>query len=793
MRFDARFFLFFYAVPWLLLACLNPSSIAQVLSATDTIQNTTVPAPAMPAPAALVPATPDILIPKAENILYIFDLEKYLAKNPNNKKWQYDVINLVSAIQGLVNRNTPQLYILYVREGLSGHQMNVDDFWLKTLRGGDNIISKANQVYLGSLEDVIQVFRQYFTAVALWDPNIPATGNVALTISGADSYLPLRYDRAPDSLFTQVVIGASQLPSGIRLPGKFTAVDRIPDTNLKTTSTQKGDAYIWAKTQYMDKGLCSPTHLSFALDPIDWDKKAEGIQYSDLPNCMIVNHDFYISKKSFFVDLGPWWNQVPTDIKFSAYLSGIDKKVLIEVLKSAYEHTIEGDRLLRVGGMVPWWLKYTKNHADQAVASMAPSVTETIEEYISVISAFNGIIDADNYPFGALANASVYQHIPLNENYFQNPVPPQRPLENKNYLLFVIGDFNSSALMYQTIPKLWNDISRGLLSITWAYTPIVTERIPHVINYMYETRTPNDFFAGGGTGAGLCFPNRFIPPREHSDLGNGLYFWQNYSKNLFKQLDLHATIGADLSANKRGTAFFDKPMQNALRQFSQQGVSTVKPFQSPLDENAVPYLLESYNFTEKMPPIDKIVKTIRSNSKKNTPTFQIYRFKLTSPTTLYNAFQSLQRESSDYKFDVIDPFTFFYLLRQQLGGGNVTNNYLIPTFLSNTIPVEMKAGDKIQTKITIRNDGWDIWNGPELPLNKRYRLTYSWLYEGGDKPIIGRQAAYIQGPVHPGKTTDLDVLLECPQQTGLYTLSLQFEQENVRATSLKEQMRVVVQ
>jgi hypothetical protein len=729
-------------------------------------------------------------LPNYEDTLYIFDLESYLTLKPGNITWQYDVINFVSALQGLVNRTAPQLYVLYVRETLSGHRMNVDYFWLSYLRGGDNVMSKTKIVYLNTLEEVIQTFRHYFGAVTLWDPNVPATGNVALTIAGADGYLPVRHDRSPDSLFTQVVLGASQLPHGERLTGKFVSIKDqfIPNTDIKSTETQKGDAYLWAKTLYLDQGLCSPTHMGFFLDPYDWDQKNDGVQYGDLQNSLIVNHDFYVGKKAFFLDLDPWWNEIPTDIPQDPFDQGKDKKVLVQILQSAYNRTLEGDRILRIGGMVPWWVKYS-NYQDIG-GKFTPQ--QTVEEYISIMSAYNGVVDADSSPYGALANASVFQHIPLHERYFQNPVPSERSLEKKNYLLFAIGDFNSSALLYQVLPILWNDINRGMLPISWAYSPIVSERIPHVINYMYDTRTSQDYFLAGGTGPGLSYPNRFGHAREHSNIENGLPYWQKYAKDLYRKFDLRTTIAANLSEDKIQTAFFDQRLQQPFRQFSQQGVSTLKAFENPLDENVVPYIKESQVFTERNPSMNQIVNTILTNSRKDTPTFQLYRFKLATPTTLFYVSQRLQSEHEDYQFEVVDPFTFFYLLRQHYGEGKKSYNYLIPTFLSHTIKPELALASKEMVSVTLRNDGWDIWNEEGIAPERRYRLTYTWLYEGREEPIIGRQAAYVQGPVKPGETVVLDVLLESPEESGLYVLSLHFEQENVRQSNLKEEMRVVV-
>ena len=67
------------------------------------------------------------------NTLYLFDLEAYFSRQPTNKTWQYDVLNFVTALQGLVNRDRPRLYIFYVRETLSAHELSVDHFWLEHL------------------------------------------------------------------------------------------------------------------------------------------------------------------------------------------------------------------------------------------------------------------------------------------------------------------------------------------------------------------------------------------------------------------------------------------------------------------------------------------------------------------------------------------------------------------------------------------------------------------------------------------------------------------------------------
>jgi hypothetical protein len=740
-----------------------------------------------------------------ENPLYIFDLETYLAQKPDNKAWQYDVINLVSALQGLVNRDKPRLYVLYVREGLSYHQINVDRFWLGKLRTPGGFLADYTLVDVPSVENLLEIFQTDYTAVVSWDPQAPATGNVALTIAGVDGFLPIRFDQSRDSLYTQIVDGGPRLIPGEQLRGKFNGVGRIIDTNIPTTQLPKNDAYLWAKTLYLDQNMCSNTYLGFFLDPFDWDAAAPGFQYPDLFNCMITNHDFYVGKQAFFLDLDPWLDEIPTDTPNNPFNTGKDKETLLAILESAFQNTKGSERILRVGGFVPWRKKYSSHsEVNTPVVGKHPPA-ETAHEFISIVSAFNGVIDADDSPYGALANASVYQHAPLKQRYFQNPIPAQRPLENKNYLLFVIGDFRSSAMLYQTLPIQWEDQARGLIPITWSISPLLSERVPHIFDYLYSTKTPNDYFTAGNTGPGLCYPNRYIPNRKHSRLGDGLAYWEKLARDSYRRFDLQITVAADLDRELFGQTLvsgqpdvnpvlFDERLQSAFFLFSPHGVSSLKPFYTPLGRQIVPFLRETANFMQRALPIDTIVQRIYQESDARGRKFHVYRFNQATPQFLVYLSERIKKERADLRFELLDPYSFFYLLRQHYANGDPSVNYLLPNFIAHTIPLEIKPGKEgaRQCEITLRNDGWDIWNPLEIPPNQRYRLKYHWEYVDDGSMISGKHDAYVNGPVLPGEQTSLKILIEAPEKTGLYDLTLHFEKAGYRGSALEEKVKVVV-
>lgn len=726
-------------------------------------------------------------------ILYVFDLYNYLLRQPENKSWQYDVINLVTALQGIVNREEPQLYILFVHERLSSFQMNVDEFWLRMLRGPNNFLSHHELVPVDSLEKLLVLFREYYSAIVLWDPNLPATGNVALTIAGADGLLPVRFDKSPGSLYNQIVASGPEISPQVQLTNKFTGSGYIPDSNegALSTKTAKTDAYMWAKLNYLDSGLCSSTYLANFLDPYDWDPKTAGYQYPDLQNCLIVNHDFYVSQKAFFMDLDPWFDETATDSSNNPFNSGIDLYMLLELLKSAYSRTPGHERILRIGGFVPWWIKYSNQYIHPGGQSGQHSPAATAEEFIGHISKFNGILDADSVPIASLANASVFQHVPLESRYYQNPVSSPSLLENKNYLLFCIGDFRSSAQLYQTIPILWHDSLRGEMPIAWAISPILSERVPHIFDYLYKTRTPNDFFVSGTPGAGLCYINRLLPESRPEEMGSGIPFWERISRLLYERFDLHTSIGTDLSREIRVTSF-SADLQKSFLSFSPHGVSTLKSFEHPLVEKVLPFIQEKANFIDKIPGMDTMIQRILANSREGEPVFHIYRFNLANPTTLYFLLQRLQNEYKQYQYTAVDPYTFFYLLRQNHSQNDPSANFLLPTFISDTIPLEMETGEYYPSTIVIRNDGWDTWNPPEILPNRGYRLTYRWYYLEEEIPGTGWHTAYIKVPVNPGSQADFNLNILAPDQPRVYKLALIFGQENVRESYLRKEILIVV-
>ena len=143
-------------------------------------------------------------------------------------------------------------------------------------------------------------------------------------------------------------------------------------------------------------------------------------------NSTLANHDFYISHRSFFFDLGMWGDEASVDDP--SQKPGTDVVTLKAILKSMYQHG--GDRIFTVGGFVPWPWKY----CDSAGAGGKHGAVASEWEYAHILSGYNAIMDADAIGYSGLANASFYQHFPLKNRYHQNPKPTVADLKARGQI-----------------------------------------------------------------------------------------------------------------------------------------------------------------------------------------------------------------------------------------------------------------------------------------------------------------------------------------------------------------------
>jgi hypothetical protein len=584
--------------------------------------------------------------------LVYFDMQACLQALPQDTVLRYDALKLVASLQGLVNRDKPRLALRF----LESDGRNVDDYWLEVQRKGwlkDTPVEQESD-----LVALLRRFPEQVTGLVLWDQNVAATANVAATICGVDGLLPLR---AGSSLIALPGMAGVLPPVKMDLTGKFTG---------KETGSAKCDAYLWAKREYLDsgkccaqllstcaipaKGKCSPTLMANYIDGYSQAPGKPGFSYPDLSNATLTNHDFYIAHRAFFFDLSPWGDEAPVDDPGQPL--GADKNTLIALLKSQYERN-GGRAFTSVGGFTPWNLKYT-NHGP-AGSKHEPVPTEW--EYAAILSAHNALMDADALGLGCMVNASAYMHCPLKEHYTQNPRPAARTLEDKTYVLIYMGDYDAASWLSRSIPRIWDDPARGTLPIAWAFNPNLAERAPYVFDHVYETKSPNDWFIGGDSGAGYINPNLLTGERLGSGLPDALPLWVEHNKRWYGKFDY--TITGFVINGFHGS--MPLKLQEAYTEFSPDGVGMQLGFKERL-VGRTPFLRHVSDIYPDGNNLGKAAAEMAHFAKPGKPQFLIFRWILQAPTTMKGVYDLLQKDYAKENWEFCDPYTFFDLYRQSL-------------------------------------------------------------------------------------------------------------------------------
>ncbi len=580
-----------------------------------------------------------LLAAPPEPLVY-FDLKQCLADAPDDSVFRYDLVKLVASVQGLVNRERPRLAIRFLDGSKQGQAINLDDYWLDVLQQGwlkDRTIRRES-----ALERLWELFPEVFTGAVVWDPAVLATANVAATICAVDGWLPVRADSA---LYERVVNQGPKLPVKVSLVGKFTGAE---------SGSAKCDAYLWAKREYLDAGKCHPALMAYYIDAYTQAPGTPGFHYHDLANATLANQDYYIAKKAFFFDLGVWADEAPVDDPKQA--EGTDRKTLIALLQSQYAQN-QGKQFTSVGGFVPWNLKYTNDGPAGGKHEPVPSEWE----YAALLSAHNAIMDADALGLSCLTNASAYMHYPLQAQYAQNPRPAPRALEAKTYVLIYMGDYDSAAWLSRMIPEVWDDPVRGALPCAWAFNPNLADRVPYVFDRVYATRTPNDWFIAGDSGAGYLNPNLLTGKRLDSGLPDALGLWVEHNQAWYQRFGYSITGFAINGFHGK----MPQPVQEAYAKFSPDGVGMQLGYDAPL-VNGTPFLRHVSDIYPEAGNLEKAAAQMAHFARPKKPQFLIFRWILQKPGTMKGVRDLLVEKYGDQQWEFCDPYTFFDLYKKSL-------------------------------------------------------------------------------------------------------------------------------
>lgn len=594
----------------------------------------------------------------SQEAIGLYDLHYTLETDlstPKGRNVAWDDVHVVSALQGIVNRDAPQLYVFFVDRD----QLDIDKYWLNKYRRKGQWLYQKETVTYNTIEDLVSAYAGYIKGVVLYDERVPSTSNVASAVAGAEDLLPIRYDLDSESLYSRLVLGGPRLKVKRRLINEdgsvmFTGSGVIPGTNRNSTGSIKNDPYIWYIENYMKTGKCNTEYAAYYLDQY-W-KQNPGATVRN--HHTLSNHDFFISKRAFFFDLSPWGDEPATDEPTQKV--GTDLATLKEMLLLAYQQN-KGEKYCYIGGFPSWAFKYTKH------AGGIHDDVPTEWEFLRLISAYNAFKDADAIAIGALANASFWQHFPLEERYSQPWVTheelKQRGLltedgkvdvKGRNFLIFYVGDYDASSWVSQFTSLTWDDPNRGKVPMMWAISPVLQERVPHVLHNFRKTATKNDYFAAADNGAGYIMPGMLQEPRE-SGLPSGLETWGKHCKKYYKKWGLSIT-GFVIDGHAPG---LNKEGLDCYASFSPNGIVPQKIATALLHGN-MPVIRADLDINDGDPKVaaKRIVERVKERSALP---FHWFRNILKQPTWYCEVMNEVKAQ--DDSIVLLDAPAFFELLR----------------------------------------------------------------------------------------------------------------------------------
>lgn len=600
---------------------------------------------------------------------------------PKGRNFAWDDVHVVSALQGIVNRDAPQLYVFFVDRD----QLDIDKYWLNKYRRKGQWLYRKETVTYNTIEDLVSAYAGYIKGVVLYDERVPSTSNVASAVAGAEDLLPIRYDLDSESLYSRLVLGGPRLKVKRRLINEdgsvmFTGSGVIPGTNRNSTGSIKNDPYIWYIENYMKTGKCNTEYAAYYLDQY-W-KQNPGATVRN--HHTLSNHDFFISKRAFFFDLSPWGDEPATDEPTQKV--GTDLATLKEMLLLAYQQN-KGEKYCYIGGFPSWAFKYTKH------AGGIHDDVPTEWEFLRLISAYNASKDADAIAIGALANASFWQHFPLEERYSQPWVTheelKQRGLltedgkvdvKGRNFLIFYVGDYDASSWVSQFTSLTWDDPNRGKVPMMWAISPVLQERVPHVLHNFRKTATKNDYFVASDNGAGYLSPGMLQEPRPISGLPSGLQSWAEHCKPYYEKWGLSIT-GFIVDGYAPGLNWEG---MECYRSFSPNGIVPQKLSSWSMLFGNMPVLRADYDINDVEPKDAAVAIVNRIREREGLP-FHWFRNIIKSPTWYVEVVEELKK--IDDSICLLDAPSFFELLRIYLketapfagGTGSREDPFLIST------------------------------------------------------------------------------------------------------------------
>ena len=606
-------------------------------------------------------------------ILYLDMVELGMSLLGRDSLAAFDAQLALTALQGLANREQPSIFLKYRNQDNGNADQWVDGieadlYWLYVCMGENQYLSGAeiNMVEWESgseFDAVAEVFKaraNVFNGLVVWDSNLPATMLAACTVAGVENLIPVRYDENPESIYmllTQTLGYEVKLDMRDKFTGELGST--IYGTDLPSTGSAKNDVYLWAKVNYLDKGLTSAEHIALTRDGASYYEDTLGYQAPH--NTVVAAYDYLIAEKAFFFSLSGTGVGTPVDDPNQP--AGTDYDTFNKIMQAQYDRA--GGSFYQVSG----WPVVGDGESDGTTLEWLTT---------QLLSSYHGVIEMQGGGFSAAGNISLFRHVPAIEQYKQTAQPKDTAYdEDRIYVMFYMGDYDSVAWLTNVIPALWESEGRGKLPLAWGIAGIQDARATHIYNYMYQTATDNDYFVATNNGAGYLNPQFLIPENKDAayagkTVPDGLDAWVKFCTEKYTKFDLSATpfIIPNWLQSLGKTSTLTRVLE-AYRSFSPTGLGWYHWSSDGLVSISGTPLSHTLDGVNNLSTAGQVYENLlgyltNKNILDKEKNMLLIREIIVDPNAINEAVERVKREHPEIDFEVVDVNTFYEFASKRL-------------------------------------------------------------------------------------------------------------------------------
>ena len=551
------------------------------------------------------------IIPIAENTIYTYSLSNSLTPGC------YDECVAASTLQGVLNRQGPVVYLF-------GANTNKTSVWLELFSKPGYWLEGRQRVHLETFGELLRLGKNAVKGVVIFDPEVPATINVATTVAGVEDGIVFSPAQAEKYVETY---GLTVLHD---FRGQFDG-----------SGSAKNDAYRWAIENYLEKGLCSATQ-SFLYEDSRYNRPVGNLAYAycrDLP----------VKERGFVFDLSPWADEAPRDEPSQPV--GTDHATYIRILESYLRQTA-GREMTCLNGF------FSKDkYSEKAGLGGAHGQVASEWETVWMASPYNVYMDTGP---GEVYNLSFHSCAPF-EPMEQGRPQLGTPEDGKTYLLFQLADYDGSGPLWEyMLNTIWNDDNRGSIPVVWGINPNLTDKLPDIMQYIWSTKTDADWFGADASCAGYINPNRIQPQY--------LPLFVEHNKRYYDLCDISISPMV-LDQDQPSEA-----VKDAFMEFSPDGLATIvmnyhgggRAPANHVWKNTMPVFNLNNSVCGDGNQPEKLAAGISKaipQTTSTTPRYYMFRVIWVGPGKIINAVNQLRTLRPDLDIEVLDPYNFFHYFK----------------------------------------------------------------------------------------------------------------------------------